>query len=188
MSASGRGRLASRAWGRRAAVSGAGVVAFFYTGTGPVEVQTPTASTRNPPGKQPAAPSTPIRGSGLRIRGSVHGWASEMLLTPPGCITKMVVERPPWRSTDLGRSTHQTTAGIAGAGDPSARSHEQIDRRAERRIVAINGQAFLFARTAPQATGSIAASETLLTNGRSHRRLILCASRLPPWDSRRKPT
>src|SRR5690242_14797779 len=79
MSASDRGRLASRAWGRRAAVSGAGVVAFFYTGTGPVEVQTPTASTRNPPGKQPAAPSTPIRGSGLRIRGSVHGWASEML-------------------------------------------------------------------------------------------------------------
>jgi len=86
---------------------------------------------------------------------------------PPGCITKIVAAKRLWRLTDFGRSTHQAATGIAGTGDPSARSHESIDRRAERRTVAIKGQAFLFARTAPQATGSIAASETLLTNGRS---------------------
>jgi hypothetical protein len=68
MKPSGPVELASKAWDRRAAVSGAGVVAFFYTGTGPVEVQTtPTASTRNPPGEQPAVPSTLIRNPGLGV-------------------------------------------------------------------------------------------------------------------------
>lgn len=40
--------------------SGAGGVAFFNTGAGPVEVPTPTASTRNPPGQQPAVPSSVV--------------------------------------------------------------------------------------------------------------------------------